>query len=139
MRTLWAVSVVSVLCTVPMWVIAVPQLVFSGVVDVGPYTGLVLGLPTLIGLPCAVAGVIAGSVCLVEQRARNWAANLMTLGQVATVALAAAIVVWALGYASTGWELLALPTSPMVGQIVVAAGLLKAGRPRMSRSVRASS
>ena len=115
MRTLWAVSVVSVLCTVPMWVIAVPQLVFSRVVDVGPYTGLVLGLPTLIGLPCAVAGVIAGSVCLVEQRARNWAAKLMTLGQVATVALAAAIVVWALGYASTGWELLALPTSPMVG------------------------
>ncbi len=39
MRTLWAVSVVSLLCTVAMWVFAVPQLVFSGVIDVGPYFG----------------------------------------------------------------------------------------------------
>ncbi|WP_068165776.1 hypothetical protein [Rhodococcus phenolicus] len=138
MRTLWAVSVVSLLCTVAMWVFAVPQLVFSGVIDVGPYFGLMMVLPTLVGLPCAVAGTIAGIVCVVRQRARNWAANLMTLGQVVTVALAVAIVVWALGFATTGWELIALPTSLMIGQIVVVAGLIKAGRPRMPRSARAS-
>ncbi|UZF46671.1 hypothetical protein [Rhodococcus rhodochrous] len=139
MRTLWAVSVVSVLCAVAMWVFAVPQLAFSGAVDVGPFFGLMMVLPTLIGLPCAVAGAVAGTVCVVRQRARNWTSNLMTLGQVVTVALAVTIVVWALAFASTGWELLALPTSLMVGQIVVAAGLVKAGRPRMSRSVSASS
>ncbi|MDV2476165.1 hypothetical protein F8M49_13895 [Rhodococcus zopfii] len=139
MRTLWAASVVSVLCTVAMWVFAVPQLVFSGVVDVGPLFGLMMVLPTLIGLPCAVAGALAGTICAVRQRARNWATNLMALGQVTTVALAVAIVVWALAFASTGWELIALPTSLMVGQIVVAVGLIKAGRPRMPRAVRASS
>ena len=48
----------------------------------------------------------------------------MALGQVTTVALAAAILVWAFGFASTGWELIALPAALMVGQVMVAAGLL---------------
>ncbi|MCK0092549.1 hypothetical protein MWU77_17365 [Rhodococcus sp. F64268] len=36
----------------------------------------------------------------------------MTLGQVTTVVLALVIVVWAFGFASTGWELL-VPTQPI--------------------------
>lgn len=52
----------------------------------------------------------------------------MTIGQVTTVVLALVIVVWAFGFASTGWELLLLPTALMVGQVIVAAGLIKTAR-----------
>ncbi|MFD6858207.1 hypothetical protein ACFWCF_12845 [Rhodococcus sp. NPDC060090] len=138
MKTLWSVSAVSVLCTTVMWLFSVPQLVLSGVIDVGPFFGLLMVLPTLIGLPCALAGALVGIVCVFRQRARRWAVNLMAFGQCVTVALAIAIVVWAIGFATTGWELIALPTSLMVGQVVVVAGLIKAGRPRMPGSVRAS-
>ncbi|WP_420881540.1 hypothetical protein [Rhodococcus sp. (in: high G+C Gram-positive bacteria)] len=48
----------------------------------------------------------------------------MALGQWVTVGLAVWIVVWALGFGTTGWELLALPSSLLVGQLVVGAGWL---------------
>ncbi|WP_246098215.1 hypothetical protein [Rhodococcus spelaei] len=48
----------------------------------------------------------------------------MTLGQALTWILAILIAVWALNFGSTGWELLLLPASLMLGQVVVASGLV---------------
>lgn len=45
-----------------------PQLALSGVIDVGPFFGLLMVLPTLIGLPCALAGALVGIVCVFRQR-----------------------------------------------------------------------
>ncbi|MFD3810657.1 hypothetical protein [Rhodococcus sp. NPDC058639] len=132
MKMLRTVSIVSVLCTVAVLIYVVPQLVVSGVVEVGGRgLELLVVLPTLVGLPCSLAGAIVGTACVLRRRTRGPAAVLMALGQVTTVALAATIVVWAFGFASTGWELVALPTALMVGQVMVAAGLLVA---RTSRS-----
>lgn len=63
---------------------------------------------------------------------------MLTAGHVVTLGLAAAIVVWATAFASTGWELLILPAALMFGQLVTASGLglLVAGRRRARRRVR---
>ena len=132
MKMLRTVSITSVLCTVAVLIYVVPQLVVSGVVEVGgPGLELLLVLPTLVGLPCSLAGAIVGTACVLRRHTRGRATVLMALGQVTTVALAAAILVWAFGFASTGWELIALPAALIVGQVMVAAGLLVA---RTSRS-----
>ncbi|MFI6756089.1 hypothetical protein ACIBF4_13890 [Rhodococcus coprophilus] len=132
MKMLRTVSIISVLCTVAILIYVVPQLAVSGVVEVGGRgLELLVVLPTLVGLPCSFAGAIVGTACVLRRRTRGTATVLMALGQVITVALAAAIVVWAFGFASTGWELVALPTALMVGQVMVVAGLLVA---RTSRS-----
>ena len=124
MKMLRVVSTISVLCTVPILLFVVPQLVVSGMVEVGQYFELLVVFPTVVGLPCAFAGAVAGTVCVLRQRTRGTATVLMALGQVTTVALAAVIVVWAFGFASTGWELITLPTALMVDQLIVAAGLI---------------
>ncbi|MBF0662634.1 MULTISPECIES: hypothetical protein [unclassified Rhodococcus (in: high G+C Gram-positive bacteria)] len=125
MKMLLTVSITSVLCTVAVLIYVVPQLVASGVVEVGGRgLELLVVLPTLVGLPCSLAGAIVGTACVLRRRTRGRATVLMALGQVTTVALAAAILVWAFGFASTGWELIALPAALMVGQVMVAAGLL---------------
>ncbi|MEV4633560.1 hypothetical protein AB0J79_09995 [Rhodococcus coprophilus] len=131
MKMLLAVSITSVLCTVAVLIYVVPQLVVSGVVEVGGRgLELLVVLPTLVGLPCSLAGAIVGTACVLRRRTRGTATVLMTLGQVITMALAAAIAVWAFGFASTGWELIALPAALMVGQVMVAAGLVTALTPR---------
>ncbi|MGI9206357.1 MAG: hypothetical protein ACR2I3_00145, partial [Rhodococcus sp. (in: high G+C Gram-positive bacteria)] len=125
MKMLLTVSITSVLCTVAVLIYVVPQLVVSGVVEVGGRgLELLVVLPTLVGLPCSLAGAIVGTACVLRRRTRGTATVLMTFGQVSTVALAAAIVVWAFGFASTGWELIALPAALMAGQVMVAAGLV---------------
>ncbi|UPW04838.1 hypothetical protein M1C57_01780 [Rhodococcus pyridinivorans] len=47
----------------------------------------------------------------------------MTVGQLTTIVLGVAIVVWALNFGTTGWELLALPLALIGGQVLVAVGL----------------
>lgn len=128
MRLLPVVSTISALCAVPILLFVVPQLVASGVVEVDGSIEFMVVLPTLIGLPCALIGATVGVAGVLGRRARGLAAVLMTIGQVTTVVLALAIVVWALGFASTGWELLLLPTSLMVGQVLVAASLIRTAR-----------
>lgn len=127
MRTLATASVVSVLCAASVWLFVAPQLVSSGMVEPGPLIGLMVVLPTPIGLIAALVGVVAGIVLVVRRRRQAGVGPLlMTLGQFVTVGLAVWIVVWAFGFGTTGWELIALPSSLLVGQLVVAAGLLAA-------------
>ncbi|WP_241387377.1 hypothetical protein [Rhodococcus sp. CH91] len=125
MKMLRATSIISVLCTLSILIYVVPPLLSPGVVEVGGRgLELLVVLPTLVGLPCSLAGAVVGTACILQRRTRGPATVLMALGQVATVALAAAILVWAFGFASTGWELVALPAALMVGQLMVAAGLV---------------
>ncbi|MFD6858195.1 hypothetical protein ACFWCF_12780 [Rhodococcus sp. NPDC060090] len=112
----------------PILLFVVPQLVASGVVEVGGSVKFMVVLPTLIGLPCSLIGATVGVAGLLRRRTHGLETVLMTIGQVTTVVLALVIAVWAFGFASTGWELLFLPTSLMVGQVIVAAGLIKTAR-----------
>jgi len=130
---LTSVSVVSVLCAASVWLYTAPQLISSGVVEVGGLVELMVVLPTLVGLVCSLMGAIAGVLGALFLRDRALPAILMTVGQVLTMAVAVTIVVWALAFASTGWELIVLPTSLMLGQIVVAAGLILGRRRRAVR------
>ncbi|MDH6280681.1 hypothetical protein [Prescottella agglutinans] len=124
MKTLTAASALSVLCTVSVWLYVVPQLVSSGEVEPGPLFELMVLLPTPIGLIAALVGAVAGLFVFVRRGVRVDAARLvMALGQIVTVVLAVVIVVWAVEFGSTGWELIVLPASLLLGQIVVAAGL----------------
>lgn len=129
---LTSVSVVSVLCAASVWLYTAPQLISGGVVEVGGLVELMVVLPTLVGLVCSLMGAIAGVLGLFL-RDRALPAILMTVGQVLTMAVAVTIVVWAMAFASTGWELIVLPTSLMLGQIVVAAGLILGRRRRAVR------
>ncbi|WP_433604632.1 hypothetical protein [Prescottella agglutinans] len=125
MRTLTTASAVSTLCGLSIWLFAAPQLAGSEVVEPGPFFELMVVLPTPIGLIAAMVAMVAGVIVLVRRSARVWGATLVTtLGQAVTVVLAAAIVLWAMEFGSTGWELIALPVSLMVGQLVVGAGLV---------------
>ena len=126
MKVLTSVSVVSVLCGVSVWLFVVPQLVGTGMVEPGPLLGPMVLLPTPVGLIAALVGTVAGTIGLVRRTDLRWAWALMTLGQVLTWILAIAIVVWSQAYGSTGWELLILPASLMLGQVVVASGLISA-------------
>lgn len=125
MRTLVTASVVSVLCAASVLLFVAPQLVNSGMVEPGPFFELMVVLPTPIGLVAALVGAVTGLAVLVRRRRQTGTGVLlMALGQWVTVGLAVWIVVWALGFGTTGWELLALPSSLLVGQLVVGAGLL---------------
>ncbi|MCF8784289.1 hypothetical protein [Rhodococcus ruber] len=123
MKLLRVASILSVLCTAPILLYVVPQLLLSGVVGVSGSVEYMVVLPTLIGLPCAFTASIFGTACVLQRRTRTVASVLMTAGQWSTIALGAAIVVWALGFGTTGWELLALPFALIGGQILVAVGL----------------
>ncbi|MGW0042276.1 hypothetical protein [Rhodococcus sp. NPDC003348] len=134
MKMLVTASVVSVLCFVSVWLYVMPQLVSSGVIEPGPFFELMVVLPTPIGLVAALVGAVAGVIVLVRGTARVWVPPLlMTLGQLTTLVLAVAIVVWALQFGSTGWELIALPVSLMLGQVLVAVGLIAERRRRRVR------
>lgn len=123
MKTLRVASIISVLCTVPILLFVVPQLLLSGVVEVSGSVEYMMVLPTLIGLPCAFTASIVGTACVLQRRTRTVASVLMTVGQLTTVGLGAAIILWALNFGTTGWELLALPLALIGGQILVAVGL----------------
>ncbi|AHK30820.1 MULTISPECIES: hypothetical protein [Rhodococcus] len=60
MKVLTIVSVVSVLCAVSVWLFVVPQLVGTGMVEPGPLLGLMVLLPTPVGLIAALVGRVAG-------------------------------------------------------------------------------
>lgn len=137
MKMLRTTSIISVLCTLSILIYVVPPLLSPGVVEVGGRgLELLVVLPTVVGLPCSVAGAVAGTGCVLRRRTRGAPTVLMALGQVTTVALAAAVMVWAFGFASTGWELVALPAALMVGQLMVAAGLVVAFTQRSASSRR---
>lgn len=99
-----------------------PQLLFAGMVELGPLVGVMVMLPVPIGLIASLIGLLSGMVMLARRRLA-WPSSLMLLGQAITWGLAIAIIVWAARYGTTGWELLALPASLMFGQLVVGAGL----------------
>ncbi|WKX01780.1 hypothetical protein Q3O43_28825 (plasmid) [Rhodococcus aetherivorans] len=124
MKLLRVASILSVLCTGPILLYVVPPLlVLSGVVEVSGSVEYMVVLPTLIGLPCALTASIVGTACVLQRRTRTVASVLMTVGQLSTIVLGATIVVWALNFGTTGWELLALPFALIGGQILVAVGL----------------
>ena len=135
MKTLSNVSVISVLCAVSIWLFVAPQLLIGGVIELRAPVELMVVLPTLVGLVCALVGVLAGAPGLVRRSdARSAPRIVMTFGQLSTVTLAVVIVVWSQTHRSTGWELLALPASLMFGQIAVAAGLILAIARRRRRA-----
>lgn len=123
MKTLTIASAVSVLCTLSIWLFTVPPLVRNGQVDVDAGFELMVVFPTLLGLPASLVGAVAGGVVLIRHTSRGWPGPTMAAGQLLTWSLAAAIIVWAMAFATSGWELLALPFALMLGQLVVAAGL----------------
>ncbi|MGC0365902.1 hypothetical protein ABH922_003886 [Rhodococcus sp. 27YEA15] len=137
MKTLTAASLTSILCTASVLLYAAPQLLSSGMIELGPLFGLMVVLPTPVGLIASLVGAVAGVGGLVRRTDRTWAAALTTLGQVITWVLAIVIVVWSQNFGTTGWELLALPGSLLVGQTVVAAGLITAAitRPTPQRGI----
>ncbi|WP_430330982.1 hypothetical protein [Rhodococcus sp. ACT016] len=103
MRTLAAASAVSVLCTVPVWLFVVPQLVSSGMVEPGPLFELMVLLPTPIGLIAALVGAVARLCALVRRGVPvDVARRMVTFGQIATVSLAVAIAV-AAGLFTAPW------------------------------------
>lgn len=124
MKTLRFASILSVSCTVVILLFVVPSLVLSGVVEVSGGFEYMVVFPTLIGLLCALIASIVGAACVLQRRTRMVATVVMTLGQVTTIVLSAAIVVWAFNFGTTGWELLVLPSALICGQILVAVGLL---------------
>lgn len=130
MKILTLTSVVSVLCAVSVWLFVAPQVVMNGIVELGPFFELMVVLPVPVGLICALVGVVAGTIALVRQANRTRSAILMTVGQVLTWVMAIVIAVWAQALGSTGWELLVLSASLMLGQIAVAVGLIVRARAR---------
>ncbi|MBY4040463.1 hypothetical protein HQO38_22805 [Rhodococcus fascians] len=125
MRTLFTTSVVTSMCATLIWVYVAPQLMTTGVVETGPLFETMVLLPTLVGLPMSVIGMVTGLSTLCR-RSRLAAFVLMTIGHILTIAIAVAIVVWAVGFGSTGWELITLPMSLACGQILASAGIVAA-------------
>lgn len=124
MTILLGASVVSVLCALSTWLFVLPGLLVSGEFEPGPLFEWMVVLPTPIGLAAAFIAVIAGPFALARGADRAWIPALVIfLGQLATVVLAGTILVWAWKFPTTGWELLALPASLMLGQVVVAIGV----------------
>ncbi|MFE0749960.1 hypothetical protein [Gordonia sp. NPDC058843] len=128
MKTLRIASIISVLCAVPILVFVVPPLLLSGVVEVSGNFEYMVVFPTLIGLLCAFVASVIGVVCVLRRHTRTAASILVTLGHLMTIVLGTAIIVWALNFGTTGWELLALPWALIGGQAVVAVGLSAWGR-----------
>jgi len=123
MKTLIATSWISVLCAASIGLFAVPQLVGNGVVETGPLMEVMVLLPTPIGLFASLVGVVSGIEVVARSAEPSRSPIVLTIGHVLTCGLAVAIVVWAIN-GSTGWELIVLPTSLIVGQLVVLTGLL---------------
>lgn len=123
MKPLRFASIISVLCTVTILLFVVPSLMLSGVVEVSGGFEYMVVFPTLIGLLCALTASIVGAVYVLQRRTRTAASVLMTLGQLVTIGLGAAIAVWAVTFGTSGWELLALPFALIAGQVLVAVGL----------------
>lgn len=131
MKALAGLSVVTVICAVAQWVYVVSQLVTNGQIEVGgKMFEMLMVFSVLVGSVAALLGAVVGGVYLTRPSGRRLPSTLMAVGQIATVALAVAIVVWAIGFGTTGWELLLLPASLMFGQILVAAGLFTLRRHR---------
>lgn len=87
---------------------------------------------SVVSVACSAAVwlFVAGSLVIASGEDRTLPASLMTGGHLLTLALGVAIAYWALNFGTTGWELLLLPAALMIGQIVVAAGLILARRQR---------
>jgi len=122
-RTLRVMSIITVMCTASILLFVVISLLSSGAVGVSNSAEYMVVFPTVVGLPCAFAASIIGIAATVQRRTRAAASILLTLGQFTTVALGAAIIVWALNFGTTGWELVFLPAALLGGQILVAVGL----------------
>ncbi|MDG3011809.1 hypothetical protein G4X40_16815 [Rhodococcus sp. D2-41] len=127
MRVSTGAAVVSVVCGAAVWLYVAPQLVSTGLVEAGELLGLLIVVPTPVGLLASLVGVVAGVVGIARGTDRSWTGALMTVGQIVTWAVVALVVAWSRADDATGWELLALPASLMVGQVLVVAGLI-AGR-----------
>lgn len=124
MKALAGLSVVTVICAVAQWLYVVWQLVTNGEIEVGGQMfEMSIVSSVLVGSVAALLGAVVGGVVLTRPSGRGLPSTLMAIGQIATVLLAVAIVVWAIGFGTTGWELLLLPASLMFGQILVAVGL----------------
>lgn len=123
MKTLTIASAVSVLCTVSIWLCVALGMTLRGQVDLDELFVVMVMYPTLVGLIASLVGAAVGAAILIRRSGRGWSGTTMAAGQLLTWALAVAIIVWALAFGSTGWELLAVPFSLMLGQIIVAVGL----------------
>ncbi|GGC57602.1 hypothetical protein IEU95_07375 [Hoyosella rhizosphaerae] len=126
MKTLTVSSAISVLCAVVVVLYFVPQLLLNGVVEINAAFELMVVLPTLVGVASSFVGALFGLIALVRRVDLGWAKILMAVGQVVSWALVIVVIVWATKFGSTGWELLALPHALLVGQFVVATGLVTA-------------
>ncbi|CCQ16347.1 putative uncharacterized protein [Rhodococcus sp. AW25M09] len=123
MRTLFGTSIVTVVCALLIWAYVAPQLISTGVIETGPLMEIMVLVPTLVGIPSSAIGAVTG-LFTVGSGQNIAAKTAMTGGHIVTVAIAVAVVVWALGFGSTGWELIVLPISLALGQIVVLAGII---------------
>lgn len=126
MRVSTGAAAVSVVCGAAVWLYAAPQLVSTGFVEAGELLGLLIVVPTPVGLMASLVGVVAGVVGIARGTDRSWTGAVVTVGQIITWVVVALVVAWSRADDATGWELLALPASLMVGQVLVAAGLIAA-------------
>lgn len=67
MKTLTRTSVVSVLCGASVWLFVAPQLVTGGMIEPGPFIGLMVVFPTPVGLVAALIGAVAGAISLTRR------------------------------------------------------------------------
>lgn len=124
MPTFIGCSAVSVFCTMLICGYMLPPIAVQGHVDVDSGFQTFVVLPTLLAIPVSLVGVIAGMAVLwMPASRRNGPLVCAVVGQIITWALVAAIVVWAVAFPSTGWELITLPFAFIVGQTIVAIGL----------------
>lgn len=133
MIVLTGTAIVSVLCAVIIAAYVLPAAWPDGIVAIGPgFEGMVV-VPTLIGLGFSLVGALAGLI-VVARGDRRPAAVLTTTGQLLVWLLIAALLVWATIAPSSGWELIAAPYALLIGQTVVAAGVIVLGRDRLRRT-----
>ncbi|MFD4294009.1 hypothetical protein ACFWPA_15975 [Rhodococcus sp. NPDC058505] len=125
MKTLTIASFVTVLCTVSIWLCTALAIALEGQVDLDERFVVMVVYPTILGLLASLVGAAAGVAILVRRASHGWPGTAMAVGQLLTWALAIGIIVWAMVFPSTGWELIALPLALMLGQVVVAIGLLE--------------
>lgn len=121
-------SAISVACTALICVYVVPSILVQGQVDVDAGFQLFVIYPTLVAVPVSLVGALFGLSGLFGLRASEYRRNvpfvIAVAGQVVTWVGIAAVIVWAVGYGSTGWELLMLPFSLVVGQVIVGVALV---------------
>lgn len=126
MRFLVGCSYVSVVCALLIagWVL--PQLVTTGYISVGgsPAFEPLFVYPGLVGFVVCVMAAAASLILFVRRRLTSGGHRLIAAGQVATVALFAACIASLWLPSATGWELVALPGTMLIGQTAVGAGLV---------------